>query len=262
MLSPMGTPAKSIPEPRTRSGLYLCLAAGMVGLLVGGALGACANTDANRQKQELLDEIAKAGGPKASCKPGAKEPCYSGPQGTAGRGVCKQGTHSCGDDAQWSKCSGEVVPKDELCNRQDDDCDGIVDNDFERDGAICFIGTGSCKTQGVWHCSQDGKKAQCDAPAPPSSPEVCDGIDNNCDGQIDEGTFPGEGGQCSTGKPGVCGPGVMQCTGGKIQCLQNVQPTPEVCNGIDDDCNNLVDDNCLSAEAAAKVKAGQPIKPN
>ncbi len=261
MLSAMGTPVEPTHGIGTRKRrdlrLILTLA---VGLVSGGAIGACANTDQNLEKQRLLDELENAGsGKPAQCKPGAAEPCYSGPPGTSGRGVCNQGSHTCGDSARWGSCEAEIVPHDELCNRLDDDCDGIVDNDFERDGAICFIGTGSCKTQGVWHCSKDGAKTECSAPPPPSKPEVCDGIDNNCNGEIDEGTFPGIGQACSTGKTGVCSPGVMSCTGGKIQCLQNIKETPEVCNGLDDDCNNKVDDNCLSAEAAAKVKAGQPL---
>ncbi|MCB9569741.1 MAG: putative metal-binding motif-containing protein [Myxococcales bacterium] len=261
----MGRAAHHPPNVSTRQrqgglGLVLTLVAGLV---TGGAIGACANTDQNLEKQRLLDELGKAGsGKPAQCKPGAKEPCYTGAEGTAGRGLCKQGTHSCGDDASWGACEGEVIPHPELCNRADDDCDGVVDNDFERDGAICFIGTGSCKTQGVWHCSKDGAKAVCDAPPPPSTPEICDGLDNNCNGQIDEGDFPGEGAECSTGKPGVCEKGVKKCAGGRIQCVQNIQESPEVCNGLDDDCNNQVDDNCLSPEAAAKVKAGQPIDLN
>jgi hypothetical protein len=264
MLSPMG-PSRRPPleahagEPESRRfGLLLTL---LVGLASGGAVGAgCANTDQNLEKQRLLDELDKAGsGKSAQCKPATQEPCYNGPDGTAGRGICKQGSHTCGDDARWGKCAGELLPTKELCNRLDDDCDGIVDNDFERDGAICFIGVGNCKTQGVWHCSPDGVKAVCDAPPPPSSPEICDGIDNNCNGQIDEGTFPGEGVACQTGKSGVCAPGVMKCTGGRVQCLQNVIESTEICNNIDDDCNGQVDDNCLSAEAAAKMNAGKPL---
>lgn len=39
-----------------------------------------------------------------------------------------------------------------------------------------------------------------------------------------------------------------------MQCAQNIQPSREICNNQDDDCNNAVDDRCLSPEEAAKLK--------
>lgn len=53
----------------------------------------------------------------------------------------------------------------------------------------------------------------------------------------------GGGQPCDTGKPGVCAQGVTQCsTGGNTTCTQTVQPSPEKCDGLDDDCNGQVDD--------------------
>ncbi len=145
----------------------------------------------------------------------------------------------------------------ERCNRLDDDCDGIIDNNFEREGAICFVGEGTCRTQGKWECSKDGSKAECSAPTPSSRTEICDGKDNDCDGQIDEGDLEGTGSACSTAKAGVCNAGTKRCVAGAIHCVQNVQGSIEICNKADDDCDNLIDEQCVTADEAAKARQQQ-----
>ncbi|MBK8259683.1 MAG: hypothetical protein IPK82_44375 [Polyangiaceae bacterium] len=80
---------------------------------------------------------------------------------------------------------------------------------------------------------------QCAAPNPCAIlPEVCNGLDDNCDGQVDENlTEP-----CST----ACGSGVIACTAGKWGACSAPQPTAEVCgNTIDDDCDGNTDDVAL-----------------
>ncbi|MCA9693433.1 MAG: MopE-related protein [Nannocystaceae bacterium] len=222
----------------------------------GGLFGACKGTDANLEKEKLLRELEEAGpGGKAQCRPGDVSPCYEGPDKTAGFGGCKQGEKRCGDNAQWTECRGQVLPAAESCNLKDDDCDGIVDNNFEKDGAVCFIGSGSCKTQGVWHCAPDGTKAMCDAPPPTRAAEVCDGRDNDCNGQIDDGAMAGTGEACNTGRPGVCAQGTKRCAGGRIACMANQEADLEICNQKDDNCDGKVDNNCLTPEEAAQLKA-------
>ena len=88
--------------------------------------------------------------------------------------------------------------------------------------------------------SCDGKDNDCDGQIDEGQPEVCDGKDNDCDGRVDENTTK----SCpDSGKPGRCKRGRRTCSAGSLNaCKPKRQPIPEICNGLDDDCNGIVDD--------------------
>jgi hypothetical protein len=160
---------------------------------------------------------------------------------TCGLGACTVTVLGC-DQGMTVPCVPLTPAPVEACDGTDDNCDGTVD-----EGCTCVDGqtqscyTGSPTTLGVGECKEGvqtcagGMWSACMGDVTPAN-EVCDGKDNDCNGQTDEnmGTE-------------TCGAGICQvttdvCVFGVPQVCTPGQPQPEVCNGIDDNCNVIIDD--------------------
>ena len=61
-----------------------------------------------------------------SCQGSAAHACFSGSLDEATLGTCRAGTQYC-TVGQWTACEGEISPSLEVCNGEDDDCDGRSD---------------------------------------------------------------------------------------------------------------------------------------
>ncbi len=165
-------------------------------------------------------------------------------------GQCSYGLRTCTFQG-WSDCIGAKGPSEEICDGIDNDCSAGIDDYFPEQQQLCgFIenadyGVGIC-TPGVMKC--DNGILQCDGHVGPSE-EVCDGLDNNCDGSVDEGIanttaivcYEGPNGTMAVGE---CRAGVRYCTDGGFDgpCDGQILPAEERCDNLDNDCDGEVDE--------------------
>ena len=113
--------------------------------------------------------------------------------------VCNKGL------IQYTDCT--TLCEEELCNYEDDDCDGEIDEGQLNDCNECGI-----------------------VPA-----EECNGVDDNCDGDTDENLIQ----PCVT----ACGAGYEMCYEGNwISCTAPPE-NDEICDGLDNDCDGQIDEN-------------------
>jgi hypothetical protein len=186
------------------------------------------------------------------------------------------------------RCVGAGQPLPQSCdatNPKDDDCDGRVDapdgKNLVAKGQPCGLSRGQCKSGVVVGC--DRSQVSCFRTPPfdalnlvpasqawyvcspetvcPSA-EVCNGLDDDCDGQL-PGTalapFPANDERdhdgdkyiaCSGCDPTKLAPGLLGC-GDCDDVLASVHPTaPELCNGIDDDCDPSTADGATQCGAS------------
>lgn len=150
---------------------------------------------------------------------------------TGAKGVCAAGTWQRDSATGVSVCVMNTLPSAERCDALDNDCDGLVDEDFV--GRVFDCGQGECR-RSVPQCYANGTTGVC-VPGEPVA-ERCDLLDNDCNGLVDD-AMP----LLSCGV-GACARNTSSCIEGIAQHCVAGEPTFEQCDGVDNNCNGRVDE--------------------
>ena len=145
------------------------------------------------------------------CRGSQPSPCYEGALDTLNQGRCRSGLRACLSEGIWGECQGSILPKKEICNNEDDDCNGLID-----DGLVGCPTTQSCRENDIKPCYHQ--------------PNGCL-LENAMDSP--------ESFSCL----GECRAGTQRCIGNAWgNCEGAITPQKEICDGKDNDCNGLLDD--------------------
>lgn len=185
---------------------------GQPGRCAPGALGCVAGALVCGDAPTPIDESCNGidddcDGRTDETAPGLGMACDTGEPGLCGPGLvdCVMGVEVCTPEAQ---------PVDEICDGEDQDCDGTIDEELPDEGAACFTELPGRCSQGVLRCNAG--QVGCVGTVDPVA-EDCNGEDDDCDGMTDEGLLSA----C-----GTCG-----------------EPPAEVCDGVDQDCDDVTDED-------------------
>jgi hypothetical protein len=169
------------------------------------------------------------------------------------------GVTTCGADGSTPSADDDCDDNDnanfygnvEVCDNADNDCDTAVDNGFDGDGD----GFTTCGADGDATATDDNDCNDSDNAIYPQAAEICDSIDNDCNGQVDDNTsvvewYPDTDGDtfgdASASSISSCAPPAGAYVSNRDDCDDTdgtINPIGiEVCDGADNDCANGIDD--------------------
>ena len=161
-----------------------------------------------------------------------------------GTGVCAHMVEKC-VDGQAFLCDPYEGSQDEVCNGLDDNCNGTTDENWPDKGAACDGGDTDVCANGTWGCAEDGMGLTCEGDIA-SDVELCNGVDDDCDGKTDEpedlGTIEcGLGAchrvpACTSGVPTECDP----MLGAVSPDIPDIDMEDVNCDGVDGDAASAV----------------------
>jgi hypothetical protein len=182
-------------------------------------------------------------GNTSTCQDGDTRDCTIDLMQSGPADACRMGTARCAS-GMFGACEPKVRPGAEVCNGQDDDCDGKTDEDAN---VSCYSGPsgtlkiGKC-VAGTQTCTNGALSACVGAVLPTAESCANEGGDDNCDAMQDNIAMRGSSCQV-TANMGACQSGTLQCQAGRpdLVCVTHA-PSDESCNAQDDDCDGKVDE--------------------
>jgi hypothetical protein len=229
----------------------------------------------------VASDIANCGSCGHDCYAGAVHAVWSCLAGGCVFIACQPGYYDLNNDQQCEyACT--YLQAQETCNGVDDNCNGTIDENVVAPSPVQVCGvspsavSAECTSQVSVSC-QNGTfvcsfPAGVCGPSCASATEICDSLDNNCNGLLNENVanfgqpcgsddgLPAPGhGACRTTGTKVCnGPNATQCSAVKASCAALPAGCAEQCDGIDNDCDGSVDE-AFSAKGTDPAYFVKPV---